>query len=88
MALCYKKLWKLLIDRDMTRADLREATGVSPATFAKMSKGEPVGVGILDRICESMNCNIGDIVDHVPYVSVQSNASDGIKREGQDICQK
>lgn len=66
MALCYKKLWKLLIDRDMTRADLREATGVSPATFAKMSKGEPVGVGILDRICESMHCNIGDIVDHVP----------------------
>ena len=64
--MCYKKLWKLLIDRDMTRADLREATGVSPATFAKMSKGEPVGVGILDRICESMNCNIGDIVDHVP----------------------
>lgn len=65
MALCYKKLWKLLIDRDMTRADLREATGVSPATFAKMSKGEPVGVGILDRICESLHCNIGDIVDHV-----------------------
>jgi DNA-binding Xre family transcriptional regulator len=69
MALCYKKLWKLLIDRDMTRADLREATGVSPATFAKMSKGEPVGVGILDRICESMHCNIGDIVDHVPNES-------------------
>ncbi len=69
MALCYKKLWKLLIDRDMTRADLREATGVSPATFAKMSKGEPVGVGILDRICESLQCNIGDIVDHVPNES-------------------
>lgn len=69
MALCYKKLWKLLIDRDMTRADLRAATGVSPATFAKMSKGEPVGVGILDRICESLQCNIGDIVDHVPSES-------------------
>lgn len=66
MALSYKKLWKLLIDRDMTRADLREATGVAPATLAKMSKGEPVGVGILERICESMDCNIGDVVDYVP----------------------
>ncbi len=88
MALCYKKIWKLLIARDMTRADLREATGVSPATFAKMSKGEPVGAGILDRICESMNCNIGDIVDHVPDVSVQANADDGVNREGRDICRK
>ena len=69
MALSYKKLWKLLIDRDMTRADLREATGVAPATLAKMSKGEPVGVGILERICESMQCNIGDIVDYVPDVN-------------------
>ena len=66
MALCYKKLWKLLIDRDMTRADLREATGVAPATLAKMSRGEAVGAGILERICASMQCNIGDIVDYVP----------------------
>ena len=56
MRFTYKKLWKLLIDRDMTRADLREATGVSPATFAKMSKGEPVGVGILDRILCLLDC--------------------------------
>ena len=42
MAMCYKKLWKLLIDRDMTRADLRDKTGLSPATLAKMSKGERV----------------------------------------------
>lgn len=69
MALCYKKLWKLLIDRDMTRADLREATGVAPATLAKMSRGEAVGAGILERICASMQCNIGDIVDYVPDVN-------------------
>ena len=54
MSMCYKKLWKLLIDRDMTRADLRKETGISPATIAKMSKGEPVGTSILERICESM----------------------------------
>ena len=66
MALCYKKLWKLLIDRDMTRADLREATGVSPATFAKMSKGEAVATPILEKICGTLKCDIGDIVSYVP----------------------
>ena len=69
MSMCYKKLWKLLIDRDMTRADLRKETGISPATIAKMSKGEPVGTSILERICESMQCNIGDIADYVPNAS-------------------
>lgn len=66
MALSYKKLWKQLIDHDMNRADLREATGLSPATLAKMSKGDPVGTTILERICRTLQCNIGDIVDYVP----------------------
>ena len=69
MALCYKKLWKLLIDHDMTRADLRGATGIAPATIAKMSRGESVGASVLERICESLQCNIGDIVDYVPNES-------------------
>ena len=68
MALCYKKLWKLLIDRDMTRVGLREATGIAPATVSKMSRGESVGAGVLERICASMQCNIGDIVDYVPQL--------------------
>ena len=66
MALCYKKLWKLLIDHDMTRADLRGATGIAPATIAKMSRGESAGASVLERICASMQCDIGDIVDYVP----------------------
>ena len=66
MAFSYKKLWKLLIDRDMTRADLRGATGIAPATIAKMSRGESVGASVLERISESLQCNIGDIVDYVP----------------------
>ena len=69
VALCYKKLWKLLIDHDMTRADLRGATGIAPATIAKMSRGESVGASVLERICASMQCNIGDIVDYVPDVN-------------------
>ena len=66
MALCYKKLWKLLIDKDMTRASLREATGLAPATISKMSRGESVGANVLERICESLQCDIGDIVSYVP----------------------
>lgn len=68
MALCYKKLWKLLIDKDMTRASLRESTGIAPATISKMSRDEPVGANVLECICESLQCNIGDIVDYVPKV--------------------
>ena len=66
MSFCYKKLWKMLIDRDMTRANLREAIGVSPTTLAKMSKGEAIGANVLARICETMNCNVGDVMDYVP----------------------
>jgi len=73
MALSYKKLWKQLIDHDMNRADLREATGLSPATLAKMSKGNPVGMPILERICRTLQCNIGDIVDYVPEAEGRNN---------------
>ena len=66
MAMCYKKLWKLLIDRDMTRADLRKKTGISPATVAKMSKGETIGANVLERICAAMQCDVGDVMTYVP----------------------
>ena len=66
MALCYKKLWKLLIDRDMNRADLRKATGLSPTTLAKMTKGEAVGAAVLEKICGALKCDIGDIASYVP----------------------
>lgn len=63
MNISYKKLWKLLIDRDMTKMDLREAIGVSTATLAKMSKDESVSMDVLLRICKVLDCNIGDIMD-------------------------
>ena len=66
MALCYKKLWKKLIDHDMTRADLREAAGISPTTLAKMTKGEAVGAAVLEKICSTLKCDIGDIASYVP----------------------
>lgn len=66
MSVSYKKLWKLLIDKDMTRTDLRRAIGVSPATAAKMSKSEPVSMEVLMKICKTLKCDVGDIVAILP----------------------
>ena len=66
MSVSYKKLWKLLIDKDMTRADLRRAIGVSPATAAKLSKSEPVSMEVLMKICKILKCDVGDIVTILP----------------------
>lgn len=63
MGVSYKKLWKLLIDKDMTRTDLRRAIGASSSTFAKLSRGEFVSGDLLARICEALNCNVGDMMD-------------------------
>lgn len=63
MKVSYKKLWKLLIDKDMNKTDLRIATGISASTIAKMTKGEDVTVSTLTRICVVLQCDIGDIVE-------------------------
>ena len=62
MSICYKKLWKLLIDMDLNKTDLRNATGISSFTIAKMTRGDNVSTSILTRICEALKCDIGDIV--------------------------
>ena len=66
MSVSYKKLWKLLIDKDMTRTDLRRSIGVSSATAAKMSKSEPVSMEVLMKICKTLKCDVGDIVAILP----------------------
>lgn len=63
MAANYNKLWKLLIDKGMTKTDLRIKTGMSTSTLAKMSNNENVSMEIILRICEILECNVGDIVD-------------------------
>ena len=65
MAYSYKKLWKLLIDKNMMKKDLMELTKINSSTIAKMGRGEPVSLAVLGRICEKLNCNIGDLVDFV-----------------------
>lgn len=62
MAISYNGLWKLLIDKEMYKKDLGEKLGISSATLAKMGKGETVSMEVLQKICEYMDCDIGDIV--------------------------
>ncbi|GHV33312.1 transcriptional regulator [Clostridia bacterium] len=62
----YKKLWHLLIERDMQRQELRRAAGISSSTIAKIVRGENVNTDILLKICEVLNCNFADIMDAVP----------------------
>lgn len=66
MAVSYNKLWKLLIDKKMSKADLRKASGVSPNTMTKLRRDEPVMLNVLDKICGTLGCNYGDIMDYLP----------------------
>ena len=59
----YKKLWKLLIDKDMKRKDLRKAAGISTASMAKLSKNENLTTDVLLKICDALKCDISDIME-------------------------
>lgn len=63
MPVDYKKLWILLIEKDITKPQLRQIASLSPATLTKLNKNEHVSMEILTRICQALQCNIGDIVD-------------------------
>ena len=63
MAVSYKKLFKLLIDRDMKKKDFREYVGISYSTLSKLEKGENTNVDVLERICLKMECQIQDIME-------------------------
>ena len=65
MKFSYNPLWKLLIDRGIKKSELRDMTGISSASIAKLNKGENITTGILLRICEALKCNITDIMELV-----------------------
>ena len=69
MAFSYDKLWKLLIDKKMTKENFRILIKASPTTIAAMGKGEGISPKVLDRICTAFNCQPGDIMEHVPNTS-------------------
>lgn len=66
MQISYKKLWKILIDKDMKKKDLQSKANISWTTITKMSKNEKVSLDMLMKICEALDCNIGDVIEFVP----------------------
>lgn len=66
MAVSYKKLWKLLIDKDMNRTTLAKKAGISAYTVTKLGKNENVSVAALQKICAVLECDVGDIMEMVP----------------------
>ena len=64
MAFSYKPLWKLLIDREMTKKQLMQATSISKSTMDKMARGEQVSMDIIDRICCYLSCNVESVIEH------------------------
>ena len=65
MAVSYTKLWKLLLDKKMKRTDLKTVSGISSSTLAKLGKDEYVSLESIDKICCTLDCNVGDILDVV-----------------------
>ena len=66
MRMSYNRLWKLLIDKDMKKSDLRHKAGVSASSLAKLNKGENVTTDVILRICKELNCNVEDIMEAIP----------------------
>jgi DNA-binding Xre family transcriptional regulator len=65
MVVSYKKLWKLLIDKDLMKKDLQSNAGVSWATITKMSRSEPVSTEVLMKICKYLQCDVGDVMEFI-----------------------
>ena len=65
LSISYNRLWKLLVDKNMSRADLRRAADISPNTMTKMRRNEEVSLTVLLKICTCLQCNVGDICDFV-----------------------
>ena len=65
MAISYNNLWKLLIDKKMSQSDLRKAADIAPNTMTKLRRDEPVNLAILGRICDVLDCDFGDLIEHI-----------------------
>lgn len=79
MAISYKKLFKLMIDKDLKKKDLRTLTGVSYSTLLKMENGEYVSLDVLDRICRSLHCQLSDIAEVLPDVCPDNGTGSEVK---------
>ena len=79
MAISYKRLFKLMIDKNMKKKDLRTLTGVSYSTLLKMENGEYVSLDVLDRICRSLQCQLSDIAEVIPDVCPDNRTGSKVK---------
>ena len=70
MAISYNKLWKLLIDKKMSKADLRKAAGIAPNTMTRLRRDEEVTLTVLNKICKTLDVDIGDIMEFLPDESI------------------
>ena len=68
MEISYNKLWKILIDKNMKKIDLKDLAGISSSSLAKLGKNEPVTLEVLMKICEALDVNVGDIVEFIKKV--------------------
>lgn len=66
MTISYNKLWKLLVDKKMSKADLRKEAGIAPNTMTRLRRDEEVTLTVLHKICSTLNVNIGDIMEFLP----------------------
>ena len=66
MRVSYKRLWKLLIDYDMSQAELKQKAGIAPNTMTKLRRNQEVAMCVLIKICSTLNVNIGDVMDLIP----------------------
>ena len=73
MGWSYNRLWVKLINKGMNRSELREATGITTGTLAKLGKNQPVAMTVLGRICHALNCRLEDIVEYVPDPTEDQN---------------
>lgn len=68
MAISYNKLWKLLVDKKMSKADLRKTAGIAPNTMTRLRRDEEVTLAVLNKICKTLEVDIGDIMEFLPDV--------------------
>lgn len=79
MALSYNRMWKLLVDKKMSKADLRKAADIASNTMTKLRRDETVNLAILGRICETLDCDFGDIMEYVKESKNSSNTQTSSK---------
>lgn len=71
MAISYNKLWKLLVDKKMSKADLRKAAGIAPNPMTRLRRDEEVTLSVLSKICSTLNVDIGDIMEFMPEANLK-----------------